>query len=323
MNFPATPIDLFHFPSNFKGDVQIFHANNQSTINFQPWTKPRGTSMTYMIAIGGGGGGGGGHQKASGTNGGGGGGGACSGISRLLVPSFLLPDTLYVQVGVGGLGGAATVAGGAGTNSHILFSPLAFLAQNSLLSSNTNAPGGGGAGALAAVGTAGTVPTVATQAVEATIGIFSTIVGLVGSTGGAFAGGAGTSVTAWGARPLSPGAGGAGCNNADFNGGAITAAAAINFTRINFPTTAGAVAAGGTGGTTDANEGSAGVMFLDGPFLQSGGAGGGSNHAGTGGTAAGDGGKGGIGCGGGGGGAGVIAGRGGNGGNGIVAIFSW
>ena len=323
MNFPATPIDLYHFPSNFKGDVQIFHANNLSTINFQQWTKPRGTSMTYMIAIGGGGGGGGGHQKASGTNGGGGGGGACSGISRLLVPSFLLPDSLYIQVGLGGLGGGASTAGGAGTNSHILFSPLAFLAQNALLSSNTNAPGGGGGGTQTVVGAAGTVPTVATQAVEATIGIFSTLVGQIGVAGGAVAGAAGTSVTAWAARPLSPGAGGAGCNNANFNGGNITAAAAINFTKINFPTTAGAVAAGGTGGTTAANEGSPGVSFIDGPFLQSGGAGGGSNAAGTGGTGAGDGGKGGIGCGGGGGGAGVIAGRGGDGGNGMVAIFSW
>lgn len=324
MNFPATPIDLFHIPSNFKGDVQIFHANNLSTINHQIWTKPRGTSMTYMIAIGGGGGGGGGHSKASGTNGGGGGGGACSGIGNLIVPSFLLPDRLYVQVGVGGLGGAATVAGGAGTNSYIMFAPLVFTAANTLLSSNTNAPGGGGAGALAAVGAAGTVPTIATNTVEGTLGQFSAAVGLVGSTGGAVAGGNGTDVSpaVWGVIPLSAGAGGAGCNATNFNGGNVTALAATDFGFLNFPTTAGAVAAGGTGGTTAANNGNAGVSLLT-PFFQSGGAGGGSNAAGTGGTAAGDGGKGGIGCGGGGGGAGVIGGRGGNGGNGLVAIFSW
>jgi hypothetical protein len=82
MNFPATPIDTFGIPSNFRGDVQIFHANNLSTTSWQQWTKPRGTSMSYMICIGGGGGGGGAHSAASGTNGGGGGGGACSGISN-------------------------------------------------------------------------------------------------------------------------------------------------------------------------------------------------------------------------------------------------
>jgi len=319
MNFPATPVDLFHIPSNFKGDVQIFHANNQSAINFQQWTKPRGVSMSYIVCIGGGGGGGGAHSAASGTNGGGGGGGACSGISRLIVPTFLLPDSLYVQVGVGGLGGAAGVAGGAGTNSHVLFSPLTFAAANSLISSNTNAPGGGGAGTLAAVGTAGTVPTIATATVEASIGVFSATVGLVGVTGGAVAGGAGSNVTPWGALPLSPGAGGAGANNADFNGGSQTLGSAANFGYINFPTTAGAVAAGGTGGSLLALlPGGAGVSLMA-PFFQSGGAGGGSSVGFTGG----DGGRGGIGCGGGGGGKGTTGGRGGNGGNGLVAIFSW
>jgi hypothetical protein len=320
MNFPATQLDVFGIPSNFKGDVQIFHANNQSTINHQPWIKPRGTSMSYMIAISGGGGGGGGHTKASGTNGGGGGGGACSGIARLMVPSFLLPDTLYVQVGQGGLGGAAGAAGSAGTNSYILFSPLAFLAQNSLLSSNTNAPGGGGAGTLTLVGTVGSIPTIAGTSVEGSIGIFSSTVGLIGVTGGAVAGGNGTSVTAWAALPMSPGAGGGGGPNdsGTSNGGNITATSAINFTNLNFPITAGALALGGTAGSTSANIGSAGVSLLN-PFYQTGGAGGGTGTTSTGG----DGGKGGIGCGGGGGGAGLVGGRGGNGGNGLVAIFSW
>ena len=78
MNFPATPSDVFNFPSNFKGDVQIFHANNQSDANYQQWIKPRGTSMSYFFLVGGGGGGGGGHQKPQNTNGGGGGvGGVC------------------------------------------------------------------------------------------------------------------------------------------------------------------------------------------------------------------------------------------------------
>ena len=314
MNFPSTPTDLFGIPSNFKGDVQIFHANNQSTINYQPWIKPRGTSMSYIVCIGGGGGGGGGRSVASGTAGGGGGGGACSGISRLIVPTFLLPETLYVQVGAGGLGGAAAVAGGAGTNSYIMMTPLVFTAVNSLLSSNTTAPGGGGAGG-AAGGTLGSAPTLAQAATEAAIGQFSANIGLQGAAGGLGIGGA---ITPWAALPLSPGAGGGGGTGTDADGGSQTLLTAVNFGFINFPTTTGAVAAGGTGGTTAANIGSAGVSLM-GPFFQSGGAGGGSNVAGIGG----DGGKGGIGCGGGGGGKGTTGGRGGSGGNGLVAIFSW
>lgn len=322
MNFPATTTDLFGLPPTFKGDVQIFHANNTSTITHQPWIKPRGTSMTYMMAIAGGGGGGGGFSKASGAAGGGGGGGACSGIGKLIIPSFLLPDTLYVQVGQGGLGGAASTAGAAGTNSYIMFTPLVFSAANTLLSSGTNAPGGGGAGNATNPATAGSIPTVAaiaTLSPQLAIGMFTASVGLIGVTGGAVAGGVGSSVTAWSTLPMSPGAGGAGATGpGDFNGGAQTANAALSITYLNWPITAGAIAAGGTGGTTDAHDGNAGVSLLS-PFLQSGGSGGGSNVAGV----AGDGGRGGIGCGGGGGGAGTTGGRGGNGGNGLVAIFSW
>jgi hypothetical protein len=91
----------------------------------------------------------------------------------------------------------------------------------------------------------------------------------------------------------------------------------FNFPKMNF-TTVNSVAAGG--GVFNPNlNGDAGINFIDGPFLQSGGAGGGSAALST----AGNGGKGGIGCGGGGGGAGTTGGRGGNGGNGMVAIFSW
>ena len=322
MNFPATATDLFNIPSDLNADVQIFHANNQSTINFQQWIKPRGTSMVYMIAIGGGGGGGGGHQKASGTNGGGGGGGGCSGITRGILPSFFLPDSLYIQVGVGGLGGAASTAGGAGTSSHIMYSPLAYALQNSIISSGGTAAGGGGAGLVGAAGAGGTAGTVAPAAPVA-FSQFLSNTGQSGGAGGAQTGANGSSITAFGSTLLSAGAGGAGCVSTNFNGGGITAFAAFNHTIINFPNTAGAVVAGGTGGTTAANIGGAGINFLNGPFLQSGGGGGGSNAAGTGATAAGTGGKGGIGCGGGGGGAGVTAGRGGNGGNGMVAIFSW
>jgi len=319
MNFPATPSDVFNFPSNFKGDVQIFHANNQSTINYQQWIKPRGTNMTYFFLIGGGGGGGGGHQKASGTNGGGGGGGGSGSITKLIIPSFLLPNSLYIRVGVGGLGGNVSTAGGAATTSHVLFSPLAYAAQNSLISSESTPAGGGGAGLVGAAGAAGTAADGAAGSVHSTLGIFSGVVGQAGGAGGAITGGAGTSITAWSIRPVSSGAGGAGCNTTNFNGGSILPASDFNFPKINFSSVVGAIATGGTGGNATLIHGGAGVNFIDAPFIQSGGAGGGSFANGT----AGNGGKGGIGCGGGGGGAGQTAGRGGNGGNGLVAIFSW
>ena len=319
MNFPATPSDVFNFPSNFKGDVQIFHANNQSTINYQQWIKPRGTNMTYFFLIGGGGGGGGGHQKASGTNGGGGGGGGSGSITKLIIPSFLLPNSLYIRVGVGGLGGNVSTAGGAATTSHVLFSPLAYAAQNSLISSESTPAGGGGAGLVGAAGAAGTAADGAAGSVHSTLGIFSGVVGQAGGAGGAITGGAGTSITAWSIRPVSSGAGGAGCTTTNFNGGAVVPVSDFNFPKINFSSVVGAIAAGGSGGTAALIHGGAGVNFIDAPFVQSGGGGGGTFAAGT----AGDGGKGGIGCGGGGGGAGQTAGRGGNGGNGMVAIFSW
>jgi hypothetical protein len=325
MNFPATPSDVFNFPSNFKGDVQIFHANNQSSTSYQQWIKPRGTSMSYFFLVGGGGGGGGGHQKASGTNGGGGGGGGSACISRLLIPSFLLPDTLYVKVGAGGLGGAASSAGAAGVPSIVATSPQSLpqglVSPSALIvsDSDTVAGGGGGGGTLGAAGAAGTAGSPSGIIPPSFTGLYSAIAGQVGVAGGAQTGAVGTSITAWSIRPVSSGAGGAGCNTTNFNGGSILPVSDFNFPKINFSSVVGAIATGGTGGNATLIHGGAGVNFIDAPFIQSGGAGGGSFANGT----AGDGGKGGIGCGGGGGGAGQTAGRGGNGGNGMVAIFSW
>ncbi len=321
MNFPATPSDVFNFPSNFKGDVQIFHANNLSTTNYQQWIKPRGTSMTYFFLVGGGGGGGGGHQKPQANAGGGGGGGGSGAITRLMIPSFLLPNSLYIRVGVGGLGGNVSTAGGAATTSHVLFSPLAYVAQNSLISSESTPAGGGGAGLVGAAGAAGTAADSPPTTAHSTLGILSAVTGQAGGAGGAQTGAVGTSITAWSLRPTSSGAGGAGIGAGaslfDFDGGNITAVSAFNFPKINFPTDVGAVARGGN--ALFPKDGDSGVNFIDGPFLQSGGAGGASSFGG----AAGNGGNGGIGCGGGGGGSGLTGGRGGNGGNGMVAIFSW
>lgn len=322
-NFPIQPIDLFDKAPLTKADVQIFTAT-QFSQGWQTWYKPRGVTQSYMLTIAGGGGGGAGFTRAAGANGGGGGGGACSGVTRLITPSFFLPDVLYVQVGQGGLGGATSgTAGAPGTNSYISLGH-SNAAPNVILASGINAPGGGGAGTGAAAGAAGSVPTVATTVATHQYGHWFGTVGLVGVAGGftATTGQVGNSVTAWGLPaatpiPLSPGAGGGGIgtSNTEFAGGGQTANAAVDWGNRNWPITAGFLAPGGAG---VGGNGSAGVMSWQ-PFFMTGGGGGGTNNTGVGGS----GGNGGIGCGGGGGGSGITGGRGGNGGSGLVMIISW
>jgi hypothetical protein len=311
--FPALPVDLMNRPPSARADVQIFTANSLNQ-NWQTWVKPVGMTMTYMLSIAGGGGGGGGFTRVAGGNGSGGGGGACSGTARLIAPAFFLPNVLYVQVGVGGTGGAASVAGVNGSNSYVSLGHSS-AAPNVILASGTNAPGGGGAGSAGAVGAAGSIPTIATNTTAQQIGQWFATVGLIGSTGGSQNGGVGTSVTAWGAIPMSPGAGGGGCTTTNFAGGGQTAAATVDWNVLNFTTTANELAAAGVAG---GGIGSPGIMQWT-PFFMTGGAGGGTSNT----AAAGSGGHGGIGCGGGGGGAGATGGQGGDGGNGMVIIVSW
>ena len=311
-SFPFSPVDLGDIPPLAKADIQIFTTNSLN-VNWFSWTKPRGATMTSMIAIAGGGGGGGGFTRTAGTAGGGGAGGACSGIARLIIPTFFLPDTLYVQVGIGGTGGAANGAGVNATNSYVSYGH-SIATPNVLLASGANAPGGGGAGAVGAGGTGGTVPTIATTVTSQSMGWWFATVGLVGAAGGSQAGANGTPVTSWAAVVLSPGAGGAGCTTTDFSGGSQNMTAAADFGIQNFP----AIWAVMGGFATTNVDGGGGIMLYQ-PFYMTGGSGGGSNNSGQGGN----GGKGGIGCGGGGGGAGTTGGRGGDGGNGMVSIISW
>lgn len=317
---------MFNLPPDYPGYVDIYeHTGSTNYQSWQTWIRRKNTTMVMMIVIGGGGGGGGGFSRAAGSAGGGGGGGACSGIARFICPAIFLPDTLYIQVGDGGLGGAAGQAGGSGDNSFIVtHRPISGgagtipLIPNLVCYSGVNQPGGGGGGSGAASGAGGTVPTVAVTQPCNIWGHWFAIVGTVGVAGGAQTGAVGTSITsAWGTIPLSPGAGGAGCTTTDYAGGSIQVANVADFGGIYFPTGADGVVKAGTAAGAGVN-GGGGVSIWK-PFYQSGGSGGGSNNSGQ----AGHGGKGGIGCGGGGGGAGTTGGRGGDGGNGLVVIISW
>lgn len=303
-------LDVFGLPSERNCDIQVF-TRPCTALHFQyeTWRRPRGCSMSTMLAIGGGGGGGGGHSAAAGNARGGGGAGGSSGISRLTIPIFLLPEILYVQVGAGGTGGAATVNGNNGVSSWIGISTQNSTVNRVLVSGDTQASGGV-AGTGAAAGTGGNAGTIGSigNCVFAGLGNFNFIAGQAGAAGGSQAGANGTAITI----PTSScvcqgGSGGGGTTSADFAGGAFTAVAGAFISDFR-PSTPAAGSNSGSGGPQ-----------LWRPFFSFGGGGGSSSNTGVGGH----GGKGAYGAGGGGGGGGTTGGTGGDGGQGIVIIISW
>jgi len=103
-------IDVFNTPS--KQQTITFYA----TGNWQTWNKPRNAKMIEIFCLGGGGGGG----QNNLTNPTGAGGGGSGGIVRGIIPAFLLPDTIYILVGKGGVGSSTSnTAGGAGGISYV------------------------------------------------------------------------------------------------------------------------------------------------------------------------------------------------------------
>lgn len=317
-------IDSFGFPKSGNCDFQLFRPSGNTT-SWQTWVKPKGAKMIYMMAISGGGGGGGGFTRATTADGAGGGGGGCSGITRIMLPACMVPDALYVQAGLGGLGvssGGGTA--GSGGISYVSMGPYPagtlanFTVDNNLfLMSGAAGPTGGGTGTgttAGAAGAAGTIAVIGSQNRGGYAAFWAATVGLVGFIGGAITDGAGaaaSNVLSDGV-PFSGGAGGSGSTGANVTGGAVTGAGIFQ----TIP--------GGTGTTTAINGGGGYSWNPEGnasSFMAStGGSGGAAVDAGTGGN----GGKGGFpGSGGGGGGAGTTGGRGGDGGDGCVVIISW
>lgn len=291
-------LDLSHIP-NSQQDIQIFHANGSA---WQTWQKPRKCNYVYIICIGGGGGGGGGGGLSFDSVGAIGGGGG--GVSRALYNASILPDRLYIQVGLGGAGGiGATVSGGngtsgsSGTRSWVSLQQQtgAIVAQNIVQGSGTTAAAGGtcnpsgatAAGEVAMAQTSGTFLILSnfiatagqTSPNPAVNGNVTPLTSQITSAGAPFGGG----ISATSLSPEIPSA---------FNG--ITA---------------------GNGGN--------GITSWK-PFFSTGGAGGGALA----GVNGGNGGNGGIGSGGGGGGSAnasgsIVAGNGGKGGDGLVMIISF
>ena len=283
--------------------------------SMQRWDKPKGINFVYGLLIGAGSGGGGGFSFGAGTAGGGGGGGTPGAILQFLQPAYLIPDTLYVTVAEGGLGGTAGSTGGFPNITGLFYGNMGSQAastrtyycypnnqQASLQSgrNGTNVAGGNG-------GTALTVTS--TQAMPGIVG-FSNFVQptpLAGFNGG-FAS-AGTNATYVGRVAGGAGGGGVSAGVAYTGGNVIAPSTSVNsIWNQNL-----------SGGANTGVSGSNGISILNPTFFSLPGAGGGATLSGTGGR----GGDGGVGCGGGGGGAGPTGGAGGDGGDGLVILVCW
>lgn len=274
-------------PENIKGATAVFLSGG-NTNDWQVWSAPLRHKMCAMTCIGGAGSGGGGQISVGGAGGSGGGSGA---IARGVFDLTDIGRQLYVQVGKGGGGPAAAVAGNAGLRSFVSLAPNTTAANLVLASGAANA--GGGAASGGAVGAAGTIAA-ATTAIISNIGIVTFIAGVAGSLGNATDG---VNLTALASVPLTGGAGGGGQSGSGAGGNILAAGLipALSRDALN-------------------SDGCSGYGILT-PFLQTGG-------AGAGGGATASGGNGNVGSGGGGG-AGGTGGAGGRGGNGMVVITSW
>jgi hypothetical protein len=315
-------IDLNNLPKNI--DKQIFNAANGGT--WQSWTKPSGASTAYIVCIGGGGGGGGGANRPSPMLACGGGGGSSSAVTIAQVAFYSIPDTLYIQVGLGGLGGATTTNGNNGELSYVSCYPSTNMSDCLLVNSLAPSNFGRNGTNTAFTGIGGAAPAALLSSSTNNPRYLSLCnwVSYSGQAGGSAAGQTGNSpdITLLGGLIVTGGTGGGTTtlgNGAGSAGNILSADTLASFLKTN---------SGGSAGSF--------VVLLPGngkngydikkPFMFVGGTGGGSTNSyppsfGT--NPGGNGANGNIGCGGGGGGAGYVGGKGGNGGNGLVMIISY
>jgi hypothetical protein len=282
-------IDVFNIPSNTQSTFTFYSLGAGV---WQTWNKPRGAKMIEIFCLGGGGAGVA-PTLSTGTGTGGGGGGS-AGIVRGLIPAFLLPDTLYILVGKGGIGPSTAGPGPSGGISYISLQPST--SEQTLICKSSTATANGGTGT--AGGAAATISVVSLSAFG-NLGLFTAIAGVIGNNES-------LSQTALASNLTTGGAGGGGKTSIAFTaGGNITAASVILTSTVN-------------GGATTGQSGDSGYGTLK-PFCGTGGAGG-AGIQGTSGTG-GNGGNGFYGCGGAGaGGSSTVSAKAGNGGDGLVII---
>jgi hypothetical protein len=294
-------IDLSHVPE-IPG-LSVFLPQGTSTDSWQIWNKPRGFVMVSIYAIGPGGGG---ASGATGANFGGGGGGGSGAVSRLTIPIFMLPDSLYIQVSPGGSGGAP-VSNTTGNAGNVTYAPTATVvsmapsttAQYLYLEANA-----GSGGAYTAGGAGGTI---ASARPFALLGSFLSIAGNAGATAPTNSA-SGNGITQSTSSQIYGGASGAG--GAGSSGGSISGLAGTPFVISS--------------GARPLNNGFSWATIF--PLKIYGGCGGGASAV-TGVNGIGGGAGSAWGAGGGGGGGSLVAanssGRGGDGGPGVVIIQCW
>jgi hypothetical protein len=289
-------LDLSHIPSQ-QQQTFTFYAISGSN-SWQTWQKPRNAKMIEVFCLGGGAGGGRGNNNSLGGQAGGGAGSGA--ITRGIVPAFLLPDTLYIQVGKGGTG--AILSNTSGNNGGVSYVGLQPSTSEQVLVCKSGGTSTGGSNVNGAAG-AGAAQAVVTLSAFGNLGLFTSIGGVIGTTGGlGVTPTAGANAQALGTSLVTGGAGGGGKTSTTFAiGGSIISASVILTTQVN-------------GGIIDGQNGTSGYGLVQ-PFCGTGGAGGAGSV-----TVGGNGGNGWYGCGGGGGGGGVTSGNGGNGGDGLVII---
>lgn len=297
-------MDVFNFP-NTQNNNFIFFANGGIT-SWQTWSKPRNCKFVSIFAISGGGGGGGGRASSTIINAAGGGGGGASGTSLGIFPANSLPDTLYIQVGIGGAGGASQLAGNTGNVTYVSAQPNT-TTINIIIAGSATAVAAGISGS--AGGTGGAAPTAFVKTSTGLLGasgIITSTAGWAGVNGGTAS--SGTTILVSGVTTGGAGGGGNNAASVDAVGGNISSIGVV-------PTIfGGSSGLTGNNGYVSVNPSFSSSINI--PMFFTGGAGGGSKYNGIGGN----GGNGGYGCGGAGGGSGLTGGTGGNGGNGLVII---
>lgn len=310
-------IDLSHIPET--PGLSVFLPQSVDDNSWQAWQKPRGFVMATIYAIGPGGGGGSGRAASvdSGTDRGGGAGGGSGGLSRLTIPLFLLPDTLYIRVTPGGSGGASVAALSNGVAGNVAFAPSTTLVsvypsttvQYLFLRANAGNGGAAGSTTTATAGTAGAI----SATTDAPLGNLGATLFIAGNGGaGGPANTFGSSITQGTASQIYGGAGGAGVGtglSGGLQGGSISAL-------FNTPF---AASPGGTSTSLPGGAGFSWTTIFPGKYY------GGTGGAALGNGVGGSGGNGGVpGAGGGGGGGGALtSGAGGDGGPGCVIIQCW
>lgn len=294
-------IGNFDLPDTDQQRVWIY---SNRTAPYIAWNKPAGINFVQIIAVGAGGGGGGGRANDDSALIYGGAGGSNGGFTICFYPASLLPDVLYINLGLGGAGGAGGgigVNGGTGTAggiTYVTWYPSIVTTSYFILNANGGSGGGGGTttvgGAAAAAG-----------------GIASTTLGLSQIGNRSIVGGQ------------------SGGDRSTLTDATINYRTSVGYSGGRWGTSTNTFAAQGIaypagnyalqpipgGGNNTGGSGTNLSSFID--LIFTGGTGGSVNRTGT----AGPGGNGGPGCGGGGGAAGnVVGSNGGRGGDGLVII---